>query len=75
MQRSLSFVVLSCLVCSVLSALLCGCSGSNSGSNMSDKDERKIFAGDASKMPASARQQMEAAIKAGQAGAKAPAQQ
>ena len=40
---------------------------------MKDADERKIFSGDASKMPPDARKQMEAAAEKGKAGAKMPA--
>jgi hypothetical protein len=75
MKRTLSLAGLAALACCLSGTTLCGCGGSKSPNGMSDGEERKIFAGDASKMPASARQQMEAAVKAGQAGAKMPAKQ
>jgi hypothetical protein len=75
MKRIFSMVALTGVCCGLTAGLLCGCSGSKSPNGMSDANERKIFAGDASKMPASARQQMEAATKAGQAGAKMPVKQ
>ncbi len=75
MKRTLLMVTLASVCCGLTGGLLCGCGGSKSPNGMSDGEERKIFAGDASKMPPEARKQMEAATKAGQAGAKMPATQ
>ena len=68
MKRIAKMLAVCGLFCGV-GGLLTGCSHSDSAN---DAGERKIFSGDASKMPASARQQMEAAMNKGKAGAKMP---
>ncbi len=70
MKRTAKMLAVCGLFCG-LAGLLTGCSHSDSG--MKDADERKIFSGDASKMPPDARKQMEAAAEKGKAGAKMPA--
>ena len=68
MKRTAKMLAVCGLFCG-MAGLLNGC---GSKTPASDVDERKIFAGDASKMPESARQQMEAAAAKGKAGAKTP---
>ena len=70
MKRTVKTLAAYSLVAGMACLLLGGC-GAKSG-NANDVDERKIFSGDASKMPESARQQMEAAAAKGKAGAQMP---
>ena len=68
MKRMAKMMAVCGLFCG-MGSLLTGCSHSDSAN---DAGERKIFNGDASKMPDTARQQMEAAMNKGKAGAKMP---